>query len=292
MNAISSLREPRSPFSPSINVLTPEPAVPAPRDMSFGAVLKRFPGIAEAEAVCWTGSTAIGWGNPLSDVDLYVFSDKELELPVDETMETWTAADEKSGLTWLSWMGRYGDTCVDLKVWPTNALATVLAPYLPPHEPEFCGLSYEMQDLVYRCSIAVPFKNDAYIDQMRNLIDSSSYRQSLARSIKSKVENRLTDISGQLAAGDVMTARFSATLAAYAAADQALVLAGDVCPVQKWLMRRLDATPACGISADEYRTEVLDGARPGESDVDCAVRIARWAQSHVIRVESQALTFR
>lgn len=142
MNAISSLREPRSPFPPSFHVLTPEPVAPAPLDISFASAPKRFPGIAWAEAVCWAGSTAIAWGNLLSDVNLYVFSGKELELPVDETMKTWTTADERSGLTWLSCMGRYGDMCVDLKVWPTNALAIVLASsYRPPQEPEFCGLS-------------------------------------------------------------------------------------------------------------------------------------------------------
>lgn len=141
MNAISSLREPRSSFLPSFHVLTPEPAAPTPRDISFAPAPKRFPGIGWAEAVCWTGSAAIGWVDPLSDVDLYVFSGKELKLLADETMQTWTPADERSGLTWLSWLGRCGDMPVDLKVRPANALATVLATYRPPHEPEFCGLS-------------------------------------------------------------------------------------------------------------------------------------------------------
>ena len=291
MNDMSGPSRPNCFFKPTIQVLTPEPEAPAPPDISLSAILERFPGLAEAEAVCWTGSTAAGWGNALSDVDLYVFSDQELQLPIDDTMETWSNTDE-GGLHWLSWMGRYADTCVDLKVWPTRALDAVLAPYIAPNEPEFCGLSYEMQDLIFRLSIAVPLKNTAYFDTMRKAIYSSSYRQSLARSIKSKAENRLNDFSGQLTSGDVMSARFSATLAAYSAADHCVVLAGDLCPVQKWLPRRLQGTPACGITPDEYRSEVLDGARPGESERDCAVRIARWAQSHLIRVEPLALTFR
>lgn len=291
MNDMSGPSRPRSSFEPTIQILTPEPESPAQPNISFSAILERFPGLAEAEAVCWTGSTAAGWGNALSDVDLYVFSDQELQLPIDETMETWWNTDE-SGLRWLSWMGRYGDTCVDLKVWPTRALESVLTPYIAPNEPEFCGLSYEMQDLIFRVAIAIPLKNTAYFDTMRKVIYGSSYRQSLARSIKSKAENRLNDFSGQLASGDVMSARFSATLAAYSAADHCVVLAGDLCPVQKWLPRRLQGAPACGITPDEYRSEVLDGARPGESERDCAVRIARWAQSHLIRVEPLALAFR
>lgn len=51
-----------------------------------------------------------------------------------------------------------------------------------------------MQVPVYRCSVAVPFKNHAYFDQIRKLLDGPSHRQSIARSIKSKVENRRADI--------------------------------------------------------------------------------------------------
>lgn len=291
MDAANTLTEPGPLFAPVVQVLTPEPEKPMPPDLSFSAILKRFPGLAEAEAVCWTGSTAAGWGNALSDVDLYVFSDHELELPVDDTMETWPSSD-KSGVRWHNWMGRYGDVCVDLETWPTETLATVLVPYLAADEPEFCGLSENLQDFVYRLSIAVPLKNDAYFDRVRQLIDRSSYRRSLARSLKSLAENQLNDLAGQLASGDVISARFSATLAAYFAADHCLVLAGELCRRRKWLLRRLQATPACGISVDEYRAEVLDGARPGESERDCAVRTARWAQSHLIRVEPQALTLR
>jgi Nucleotidyltransferase domain len=291
MAATNASTEPGSTFAPTVQVLTPEPEVPMPPDLSFGAILERFPALAKAEAVCLTGSIAAGWGNPLSDVDLYVFSDQELELPVDETMETWTSTD-KSGLSWLSWVGRYGDACVDLKVWPTEALATVLAPYLAPDEPEFCALTYTPQDFIYRHSVAFPLKNDAYFDQMRELIDGSSYRRSLARSLKVLAENRLIDVAGQLAAADIMSARLTAIIAANVTADHCLVLAGELCRGEKWLLRRLQATPACGISVDEYRAEVLGGARPGQSERDCAVRIARWAQSHLIRVEPQALIFR
>ncbi len=291
MTAISASSGPVATFAPTIRVLTPEPKVPTHPNLSFGAILERFPGIAKADAVGWTGSTAAGWGNALSDVDLFVFSDQEIALPIDETMETWPGADN-SGLTWVNWMGRYGDVCVDLKVWPTEALVIILAPYSGPNQPEFCGLNYSLQDFIYRMSVAVPLKNGAYFDRMRELIDRSSYGRSLARSLKNRAENRLNDVAGQLAAGDVMSARCTAILAANAATDQCLVLAGELCRGEKWLLRRLQATPECEISVDEYRSEVMEGTRPGESEGDCALRIARWAQSQLIRAESQALTMR
>lgn len=276
-------------FAPTLQVLTPEPAAPTQPDLSFAAILQRFPGLAESEAVCWTGSTAAGWGNVLSDVDLFVFSDRTIDLPIDDTMEAWASSD-KSGMRWLSWMGRYDDVCVDLQVWPTDALATVLEPYLGADEPEFCGLSVDLQDFVYRVSIGVALKDEDYFDRMRVVIRRSSYRRSLARQLKSIAENQLNDVAGQLASGDIMSARLAATLAAYTAADHCLVLAGELCRRQKWLLRRLEATPSCGISVAEYRTVVLDGASNGEPELDCAVRIARWAQSHLIRVESEALS--
>ncbi|MEU4062678.1 nucleotidyltransferase domain-containing protein [Streptomyces wedmorensis] len=275
-------------FNPTLQVIAAQPRVLTPPDLSFEAILKHFPGIAEAEAVCMTGSTAAGWGNSFSDIDLFVFSDRELELPIDETMETWPGADP-SGVTWTNWMGVYDNARVDLKVWSTSTLSTVLASYLDK-EAEFCAMGEHMKDFVYRLSVALPLKNEEFFQRMNDLIDSSSYKRALARTLKSDVENQLTDVAGQLASGDFLAARASAVLAAGSIADACLVLAGQLCRRQKWLLRRLDSTPACGISVDEYRSTVLDGARPGESDGDYAHRVARWAQAHLVRLEDAVLS--
>jgi hypothetical protein len=34
---------------------------------------------------------------------------------------------------------------------------------------------------------------------------------------------------------------------------------------------------------------VLDGSRPGESDGDYALRVARWAQGHIVRLDGEFL---
>lgn len=274
-------------FNPTIEVICAQPKVLNPPDLSFEAILKHFPGLAEAEAVCITGSTAAGWGNAFSDIDLYVFSDRELDLPVDETMETWPGADS-SGVRWHNWMGVYDNARVDLKVWPTSTLATALEPFLGT-EVEFCAMGDFLQDFVYRLSIGVPLKNEGFFQEMQQLLDSSSYRRALARVRKAHAENSLTDVAGQLGSGDDMTARLSAGMAATRIADASLVLAGQLCRGPKWLMRRLESTPGCGIGVDEYRSVVLDG-RPGESDGECARRIARWVQSHIVRLEDAFLS--
>ena len=72
-------------------------------------------------------------------------------------------------------------------------------------------------------------------------------------------------------------------------ADCCLVLAGDLCRSEKWLLRRLDRTPACGITVSEYCTLVLDGPQQGESYGDYARRIAEWVRATIIRVESAVL---
>jgi hypothetical protein len=279
------------PFTPTIEVLTAAPANPTPPDMSFDAVMGRFPGLADAEAVCWTGSTAVGWGNALSDVDLYAFADQDLNLPPDDSSEAWTRTD-MSGVTWHNWVGRYGDVCVDLETWRTATVKQVLEPYLAEGGPEFCRLNDTMQDFLYRVSIAVPLKNKDYFDREKEIIRRSTYAQSLARIRKAEAELYLIDVAGQLKSGDTMTARLTATLAAYAVADQCLILAGDLCRREKWLMRRLESTPACGIGVNEYRATVLEGARDGESDADVAERVARWAQAHLVRVEDAVLNSR
>lgn len=274
-------------FNPTVQVIAAQPVVLDPPDLSFEAILKHFPGLAEAEAVCITGSTAAGWSNTFSDVDLYVFSDHELDLPIDETMETWPGADP-SGVRWHNWMGVYDNARIDLKVWPTGTLATALTSYLE-HEVEFCGMGDFLQDFVYRLSIGIPLKNEEFFQQMRKLLESSSYSRALARFLKAEAENCLTDVAGQLDSGDDMTARVSAVLAAGFVGDACLVLSGQLCRRKKWLLRRFQSTPECGISVDEYRGTVLDGAKPGESDGGCARRVARWAQSHIVRMEDAFL---
>ncbi|MFF5026859.1 hypothetical protein ACFY2J_21975 [Streptomyces collinus] len=275
-------------FNPTIDVICAQPRVLTPPDLSFEAILKHFPGLAEAEAVCMTGSTAAGWGNTFSDIDLYVFSDTELVLPGDETVETWPGADP-SGIRWHNWMGVYDGARVDLKVWPTSTLATALERYLET-EVEFCSMGDFLQDFVYRLSIGIPLKNEKFFQEMNELLDSSSYKRALARLLKADAENSLTDVAGQLDSGDFMSARVSADIAADHVADASLVLAGQLCRRRKWLLRRLEGTPECGITVDEYRSMVLDGARAGESDGDCARRVARWTQAHLVRLEDALLS--
>lgn len=275
-------------FNPTIDVLVAQPRVRQLPNMTFESILKRFPGLAEAHAVCWTGSTAVGWGNVFSDFDLFAFSDRTLELPVDETMETWPGVD-KSGIRWDNWMGEYEKGRVDLTVWPTGALATVLQPYLDD-EVELCGTSDALQAFVYRMSIAIPLKNDSYFREMRELLDKSSFRRARARTAKVWAENSLIDVAGQLDAGDQASARISARVAAFRVADACLALHGDFCHDEKWTMRRLESKPECGIGVDEFRSVVLDGTRPGESDGDCALRVARWAQGHIVRLDGEFLT--
>jgi hypothetical protein len=287
MTSSAAVRSDRA-FTPIVEVIAAQSVRRTAPDLSLVGILRHFPGLAEAEAACLTGSTAAGWSNSLSDIDIYVFADHAIALPDDETSETWPWTDP-SGLKWQNWMGVYGEARVDVKVWPTDALDTVLAPYRKA-EVEFCAITPLLQDFVYRHYIGRPLKNEAFFHQRRQMLDRSSYRRALARFLKANAENCLMDIAGQIDAGDDMTARLSAVHAATIITDASLILAGELCRREKWLLRRLASKPECGIGVDEFRTMVLDGARPGESDGDCALRMARWTQLHMIRLEETLLT--
>lgn len=272
-------------FNPSFEVIVAQSKFRQPPDMTFEALLKRFPGLAEAEAVCWTGSTAVGWGNVFSDFDIYAFSDQEIDLPMDETAESWPGSD-KSGVRWDNWMGEYQKARVDLTIWPTGAFATVLQPYLED-EVEFLRSSDALQDFIYRVSIGVPLKNDGYFQELRELLDKSSFRRARVRTVKAAAENALTDVVGQLDAGDQDSALISARIAAFRVVDACLAMQGDYCLNEKWTMRRLQREPKCGVGVDEFQAMVLDGPRPGESNGDCALRVARWAQGHIVRLDGE-----
>lgn len=275
-------------FAPTVHVVSAAPAVPAPPDLSVEGVLKRWPGLAAARAFCWTGSVASGWGNLLSDLDLFAFSDTAIDLPVDESAETWTSEDQ-AGTTWTNWMGRYGDVLADVKVGRTDTVERILKPFLDGREPEFCGIGHVGEDVIFRMSVAVPLKDQQFFDDVKEMIYGSSYQRALARSLKATAENLLVDIFGQVQAGDAASARHAATMLAATTADQCLVLAGDLCRGPKWLMRRLADTPSCGIDIEEYRTVVVAGAQEGESDAQYALRVTRWAQYHLVRTEGEAL---
>jgi hypothetical protein len=276
------------PFTPSVVVLTEEPRVLQPPDLTLDSILGRFPGLAAVEAIGITGSTAAGWANPYSDIDIYAFSDNECELPIDDSVETWRSEDA-SGLNRVNWMGRFGDALVDLKVWPFAAPRRALAGFLDGNDPELIEVSYLVQDFIYRLSVIRPLRGEAFFADTRNLIASSTYPGALARQLKVNAENRLNDVAGQLQAGDVLGARLAAMSAAGFVADCCLVLAGDLCRSEKWLLRRLERTPSCGITISEYCSMVLDGPHQGESYGDCARRIADWVRATIIRVEGAVL---
>src|SRR3954452_1087577 len=61
-------------FAPALNVMVEQPAVLAEPDLSLAGLLTRFPGLAKVDAVGLTGSVAAGFGNALSDIDLFVFA--------------------------------------------------------------------------------------------------------------------------------------------------------------------------------------------------------------------------
>lgn len=277
-----------SSFEPSVTILVPQPLELELPDLSLDAILGRLPDLAGAEAVGLTGSVIRGWGNTFSDVDVYVFADDDIDLPMDETAEA--SSGREGALTWTRWIGIYDDWRVDLKVFPTDALTNVLAPYCGPKEPEFGVMQLATADFVYRATIARPLVNGEYFARMRELLDGSSYRRARARSLKGLAENALLDVFGQLRAGDDLSARMAANASAAGVADACLVLAGDICPSPKWLVRRLRDTPEAGITPEEYVRDVLDGPREGESHAACALRVARWTRSHFLRVEEQTLS--
>ncbi|MGC4900446.1 hypothetical protein ACLQ2Y_14035 [Micromonospora echinospora] len=274
-------------FNPSFEVIVAQSKFRQPPDMTFEALLKRFPGLAEADAVCWTGSTAVGWGNVFSDFDLYAFSDRKLDLPMDETAECWPGSD-KSGISWDNWMGEYQKARVDLTIWPTGAFATALKPYLE-NEVEFLSSGYTLEDFVYRVSIGIPLKNEAYFQEQWDLLEKSSFGRARVRWLKVGAENALTDVVGQLDAGDQDSALISARMAAFRVVDACLAMHGDYCLNEKWAMRRLRGKPECGIKVEEFQQMVLDGPRPGEANGDCALRMARWAQEHIVRLDGELM---
>jgi hypothetical protein len=275
-------------FAPALNVMVEQPAVLAEPDLSLAGLLTRFPGLAKVDAVGLTGSVAAGFGNALSDIDLFVFADNMPDLPVDETMETWSSGE--GNLRTTTWMGRYGDHRVDLKVWPTEAPRLALSPFLEDVAPEFCEVSHSTMDYIYRLSIARPLAGEPFFDNVRQLIETSHYGPALARSLKLAAEARLLDVAGQLMSGDLMSARLTAVEAASIAVDCRLVLTGDYCRSQKWLLRRLDkGGAACGISPATFRSDVLDGPRAGESDIAHVTRVAHWARDAISAVESELL---
>lgn len=278
-------------FVPAVEVVATQAAVVELPDLSYPALLQRFPELGSAHAVCLTGSIEAGWGNVYSDVDLIAFSNHEVPLPLEETAELWPGSDP-CGVDWMRWVGTYRDVYVDIKVVSTDAVKIALQPFLDGAEPELCTIGIAMEYLIYRVWIGRLLSGEAFFGAQRETIARSSYGRTLARYLKIDAESTLTDTGGQPASGDFRTARLSSMKAAGLIADSALVISGEPAAVRSGCSgasrpRPRAASPRTSTSPRSSKAVAQESRMPSALP---ALRVGRSLTWSALRIRSCPLS--
>lgn len=236
---------------------------------------RRFPDVLrelallpnEYDCIFEAGSIVRGWGNPSSDVDLYVITDRlwtsdtavshsvPLSTPkvpceeriVDDTawdIRYWTNAQVDEVLQRVSWDAFGGDVLGD-----------------------FDDLSLKEIQLLERLTWAAPAAGDAWLHHRRLLVEQSAFRPLLMARALNHSDARVEDAVGQLKATDFASAVLSARAALHFSADALLLSQGVYGQNEKWLARRFQAAdPELLPYEDYWAIETMRTYDPGNPE--------------------------
>jgi hypothetical protein len=222
---------------------------------------------ADTLAMLCVGSTARGWANDASDVDIYVVTEspaapdgaKSMAVPVSPTTIP-AVIDQDGAQRW------------EIKYWTDGQVDQILAKVDPSRlAPGSVAdeLAEIEENFIERVVSSLPVTGAEWLARRKRQLADSAYRAYLVSKSLHKAEGSVEDAVGQLAAGDLDCAVLSAHGAMRHTVDallESLGCFGSLCP--KWRPRRMrDAAPA-QLDFDEYwameTMQGLDRADPRE----------------------------
>lgn len=235
---------------------------------------------ASYQAVYVAGSLVRGWGNALSDLDVYVVTDTVWDRPVVESasvpLDPPTLPIDVIRVDGVRW---------DVEYWSDRQVDQMLAK-LGKDNVDAGGAGpnelsrYEM-DFLERLGHARAVEGEGWLDARRAQLADSAFRQVMVSGALHYCDIYAEDAIGQLEAGDLDSAVLSARLAFGCAVDALLAGHGELGQSPKWRARRFRAADPAELSFEEYwATETmrdLDPAAPGgwvESTIGTCRRIS------------------
>ncbi|MFI1365724.1 hypothetical protein [Streptomyces griseochromogenes] len=212
----------------------------------------RGQGLLPAEPLCifQAGSIVRGWGNPTSDVDLFVITDGAWSASVD-------TAPIPLGAGFFQAVEAYLDgTRCDIRLLTDDQIDAVLAKV--SHEAfENAvgeGVQLDRQETVLlewlRHGVAV--ENAEWLKRRADQLTSSAFGAVLVQRGLNYADSRVEDAVGQMSVGDLESAVLSAHGALGYAVDALLASYGEYGQNPKWRARRFRAVTQSVLSFDAY----------------------------------------
>ncbi len=217
-------------------------------------VLEKLVG-SEDDVVYVSGSRVEGFGNPNSDVDFFIVSDREEPPAVDQPVLQ---------------AGYY----VDAEYWKWDVLESMASRFanFDVCSTEVAPFNFSELDLYYRTAIGIPVVNEARFSLLQGRFSKSTFSGVYAAICKSRSEDLLCIALGSLATKDELCALPAARQAAVAASEAFLAEQGEAYPNPKWRFEK--ALRLFGKKSAEYREiwEIQNSGGRSTEDYVTAVR--------------------
>ncbi|MFF5970036.1 hypothetical protein ACFY7C_00770 [Streptomyces sp. NPDC012769] len=198
-----------------------------------------------------SGSLVRGWGNALSDVDVYVITDEDWSSPTAElghvALEPDTLPVEIRYVDGRRW---------DIEYWRETQIDQVLAKVdwsvLDGSKAAGNRLSSDELYFLERLSYAAAVSGDDWLRERKEQLDKSAMRSVLVARSLNNADTYTQDVIGQLEAGDVESAVLSTKIAFGHAVDALVAAAGEYGLNPKWRARRFRAAAPGLLTFEEY----------------------------------------
>jgi hypothetical protein len=232
---------------------------------------------AGRRCVMISGSRIRGWGNDLSDYDIYVIADRPWQTATTSSYPVALdpaeiTADEAvvDGVRWdlKYWLDSQVDQLIDRVGRDAFDADPTGARHLGPAE----------LDLLERITHAIAADGAAWLRDRREAVLSSALRAMLVVRQLQLVDLYTEDAAGQLAADDLHSAVLSARLAFGHAVDALMAHHGEIGQRAKWRARRVRAVAAPDLPFEDYwAIETMRAYDPGEPG-DWVREVVTWCQ--------------
>lgn len=189
--------------------------------------------LAASDVVFWSGSLVEGFGNKMSDVDLYLIGSTHHHKTIAEVTGPNFPLMERL----LLHVGKR----IDITFIPPVLIAKV-GKYLSEYQSvDYADdWSENLREFVHRIKIGMPLVNCQKFYDYRNQIDFNKYHQYLISWYQKRVDSLMDDVVGALECGESHTAMFCARERLRFAIDLYLVTKGETnTRCNKWRWKKL-----------------------------------------------------
>ncbi|NEA49361.1 hypothetical protein [Streptomyces sp. SID10815] len=209
-------------------------------------------GLLPAEPLCvfQAGSIVRGWGNPTSDVDLFVITDGAWTAPVATAPIPLGAGVFQAIETYVD-----GTRC-DIRLLTDAQVDAVLAKVSHDAFESAVGEGVQLDRqetvLLEWLRHGVALETDEWLKRRADQLASSAFGAVLVQRGLNYADSRVEDAVGQMSIGDLESAVLSAHVALGYAVDALLASCGEYGQNPKWRARRFRAVEQSVLTFEEY----------------------------------------